>query len=537
MDPIVVVGSGATGVHFALSALEKGRRVLMIDVGHARAEPVLPNEPFNTLKERLDDPVRYFLGEDFEALTLPGNQSEFYRFPPSKQYVFRAPPDAAYRATGFAPLSSFAAGGLAEAWTGGCYPYNDAELAEFPFGYDVLAPYYTKVAERIGVAGADDDMARFFPLHGGLHEPLQLDEHSRLIMESYQRQKRAFNDKLGCYFGRARIATLSRDRGIRKGCTYLGRCLWGCPTNAFYTPSQTLAECRAHANFRYVAQTSVSHFVFDASGRVRKLVARSLESGTEVEFDVGTLVLAAGTLSSAKIFMDSIYHDSGEVIRLSGLMDNRQILMPFVNFKLIGRPFDPESYQYHQLAIGIETDDPRDYVHGLITTLKTALIHPVVQSIPFSLGMALGMLRNAHAALGLANINFRDHRRNENSLTLEVDRKSGQTRLVIEYHPEPGEQDRIKRMMRKFRGLLHRLGCIAPAALVHQRPMGASVHYAGTIPMTDKTSGPSTDASCRSRDFENLYFVDGTTFPDLPAKNLTFTMMANATRVADAAFD
>jgi hypothetical protein len=31
-------------------------------------------------------------------------------------------------------------------------------------------------------------------------------------------------------------------------------------------------------------------------------------------------------------------------------------------------------------------------------------------------------------------------------------------------------------------------------------------------------------------------FADGSTFPDLPAKNLTFTLMANATRIAEEAF-
>ncbi len=79
-------------------------------------------------------------------------------------------------------------------------------------------------------------------------------------------------------------------------------------------------------------------------------------------------------------------------------------------------------------------------------------------------------------------------------------------------------------------------GCIAPSNATHVRPMGASVHYAGTVPMTENGAGPTTDKPCRSRDLENFYFVDGTTFPSLPAKNLTFTLMANASRVADVAF-
>ena len=88
MDPVVVVGSGASGVHFALSLLEKGRRVTMIDVGRRRPEPAFPTASFNALKSQLDDPVDYFLGASLEAVTLPGKEGELYRFPPSKDYVF-----------------------------------------------------------------------------------------------------------------------------------------------------------------------------------------------------------------------------------------------------------------------------------------------------------------------------------------------------------------------------------------------------------------------------------------------------------------
>ena len=46
----------------------------------------------------------------------------------------------------------------------------------------------------------------------------------------------------------------------------------------------------------------------------------------------------------------------------------------------------------------------------------------------------------------------------------------------------------------------------------------------------------TTSEYCQSHDFNNLYIVDGTTFPFLPSKNITFTLMANAVRVASAHF-
>jgi choline dehydrogenase-like flavoprotein len=66
--------------------------------------------------------------------------------------------------------------------------------------------------------------------------------------------------------------------------------------------------------------------------------------------------------------------------------------------------------------------------------------------------------------------------------------------------------------------------------------MGASVHYAGALPMSETPAPLTCSREGRSHDFENLYFVDGTTFPFLPSKNLTFTLMANAIRIAERAF-
>jgi choline dehydrogenase-like flavoprotein len=532
-DPIVVVGSGASGVHFALAALRKGRRVLMLDVGYTGQDAVRPGDNLNGLKRNLPDPIGYFLGKQYESLVLPGASGEYYAFPPTKEHVFRSRSEFRFAASGFSPLYSFAAGGLAEAWTGGCYPFNQRELSSFPFAYEELAPYYAKVSAHIGITGADDDMAAVFPLHGGLMEPLELDEHSAVLLNTYKRHRSYLNEKLGCLIGRARVATLSRDLGDRKQCSYLGRCLWGCPTQAFYTPSITLAQCRTYPEFQYVSGLYVDHFRMDTVGRVRSVVALSSD-GQAREFAADSLVLAAGTLCSAKIFLESIYRESGKAPELHGVMDNRQILMPFVNLRMLGRRWNPDSYQYHQVAIAVQMQNTGRYIHGLVTTLKTALIHPLVQTLPFDLGTSASAFRNVHGALGMVNINSPDHRREENYATLDV--SSTPHRLAIHYRPDSAEPERLKRTISTFRKILWKLGCFAPSHTVHVRPMGASVHYAGTVPMTDKPAPLTSSKHCRSHDVENLYFADGSTFPDLPAKNLTFTLMANATRIAEEAF-
>jgi hypothetical protein len=143
---VLVVGSGPSGVHFAETALARDYEVTMVDVGRAAPEAVLPDARFDELKDDLDDPARYFLGADFAGVVLPDREQEYYGIPPSKQYVFENPDTFAGLTDGFEPLFSFARGGLAQAWTAGCYPFNDAELGAFPFGYERLGPFYDQIA-------------------------------------------------------------------------------------------------------------------------------------------------------------------------------------------------------------------------------------------------------------------------------------------------------------------------------------------------------------------------------------------------------
>ena len=536
MNRVIVIGSGASGVHFALSVLKKGYEVSMLDVGHRRYEMVNPNDSFNELKINLEDPVRYFLGDSFQGVSDPESESEFYGFPPSKDYVFKGVEMFQSKNLGFSPLSSFARGGLAEAWTGGSYPFNDNELSDFPFSYRQIEPFYNEVARRIGISGVDDDLTRFFPYHEAIMEPLRLDDHSGIILEKYEQKKEYFNEKLKWYMGRSRIAVLSRDRGIRKACQYLGRCLWGCPAGSLYTPLITLDECKMYPLFTYIPNMYATHFQFNGSRRITSVVAQSNTGGGQSEFQADRIVLAAGTLSSAKLYLESIFRNTGEKVTLSGLMDNRQILVPFVNVSLIGKPYDPNSYQYHQLSMGLEAEQSKEYVHGQITTLKTAMIHPILQKMPFDLKTSIFIFKNMHAALGLGNINLHDTRRAENYVTLDYDAKKPSSALLINYSPLEREGSIIRKVIKTVKRGLRQLGCFVPPGMIHVRPKGASVHYAGLIPMSREVRSHTVSANCRSHDFKNLYIVDGTTFPFLPAKNITFTLMANAARVAATEF-
>ena len=535
---VLVIGAGPSGLHFSLTALEKGHKVTMVDVGNKVAPPPLPQSDFIGLKRELSDPVEYFLGSDYGGAVLPPppgtDATEFYGLPPSKDPVFLQPDQYSFIGKGFSPLHSFAAGGLAECWTGGSYALGDHDLEKFPLDYDELAPFYSEVASRIGVAGVADDLSDHFLMHDNLADPISLDRSSSILLGKYESKRHLLRSKHPVLMGRSRQAALSSRLGEREGCSLCGRCLWGCPNGAFYTPSYTLKECLIYPNFTYESGLFASHFTVSATGEIKRLTAVPVNGGKERAMKADRYVLASGALSTSNIVLRTIWKQRGEKPELTGLMDNRQILAPFLNLPMIGKTYDPNSYQYHQLALVADLISSKDQVHGQITTLTTASAHPVMQQLPVDYNTGRYIFQSLRSALGVINLNFSDYRRPDNSVYLDPDQQDqfGWPILRLQYQPAPNEKQKLKESLRIIGRFMRSIHAPLIPGMAHVRPMGSSVHYAGTLPMSNESRELTVSPDCVSHDYGNLLIVDGSVMPDLPAKNLTFTLMANAVRAA-----
>jgi len=529
MARYLVVGSGATGVHFAWTMLDRGETVALVDVGFSRPATDHPDADYSALKEE-PDASRYFLGESGEAVVYPAPAAKPYGFPPSKTYVFRRPAGARIEERNFAPVMSYARGGLAEAWTGGSYELRDEELEDFPFAARELRPHYRTVAERIGVTGADDDLRAFSPLTAPYLDPLPPDAHSAWLLDRYARRRDELKGR-GFVLGRSRVAVLSRDLGARQRCTNLGRCFWGCPRGALYTPGLTLADLQAHPNFTYHPGFLVRRVLLGSGSRVAGVAAEPVGGGTEVEFRSERVVLAAGALATSQIYLQTLAGQGRGEVALPGLMDNRQVMVPFISLGRVGAAVELASYQYHMLAMALDTGHWRSDVHGQLSTLKSAAVHPIIHALPFDLRTSLAVFRRMRAGLGVVNLWLPDSRRPGNVARLGRD-ADGAPRLILEYADGGHDLAPMTAAIAATRRALGRLGCIAPGGMVQQLPRGSSVHYAGTLPMGTAEVEHTTRADGSVRGFEGLHVVDGAGFPWLPAKNLTFTLMANATRIA-----
>ena len=528
----IVIGSGISGSHVALTLLERGHSIELWDVGR-RENPISePGITFHELKQRLPRPIDYFLGPNLDAL-IPPTSADLIHYPPSRRFL-TLPEDPLwhYHCDGFNPVGSYARGGLANGWGANALAFDEDDLSDWPIGHSDMASSYKSVLDRIPVAGPEaDELSGFLTGVNPSQAPVDLTKADRQLLKTYEKN-RAKLTSIGVRMGQARLAVVT-DTARLEACDYCDRCLWGCPRGSIYNPSEsTLKACETFKSFTY----KPGRFVLSLLSKDRVITAiRYLEVDTRAikEEPCNAVFLAAGALQSGAIFLRSLKAARVDApLESEGLMDTTVVKLPFLALRGIGKPAPQRAFQFNRLIMGLITQSghwPR-YLHGEVLHLGGLLYHPLIERLPFDSRFSSKLFFALKSALGVVTLFYPDrlHPGNRQVLLAEGERWEG---VKLSYRETADKESYISQTIPTVRSALRQLGCV-PRSELRSAP-GAGIHYAGTIPMGD---GPRRcDSRGRAHSFSNLYIADGAAFPTLPSKSISITLAAHATRVAQLA--
>ncbi|MGB0723020.1 MAG: GMC family oxidoreductase [Gammaproteobacteria bacterium] len=179
-------------------------------------------------------------------------------------------------------------------------PIEGANLADWPISYDDLEPWYTRVEELIGVSGEASDHPFAAPRSTpGFPQPPTLEHGASALID-------AACDRLGWQPERVSRAILSRPDGHRRACEYSGYCgSFGCSSGAkgsaragFLDQAVTTGRCTV----RPLAQ--VTRLISGADGRVQ--AARFIdENGVPHEATAKVFVVACQAIESSRLLLNS----------------------------------------------------------------------------------------------------------------------------------------------------------------------------------------------------------------------------------------
>jgi choline dehydrogenase-like flavoprotein len=515
---VIIVGSGAAGT-FAAYAL-RGKGTLLLDVGRtAPASPLRGN--FYDLRRARTDLFEELIGPRFESLH---NVCHPYLTPklkaPRLKFVIEdAERLSPVRSRNFDARMSFAAGGLANAWGAGLYRFNEQDLAGFPIGLDDLEPYYDAITEKIGICGVDDDLSLFFGPARGLQPPLRIDSNGENFLRRYRRRREKLNRR-GLFVGRPRLAVLTRDHDGRASYGYDALEFFRPNNPAVYTPAFTLKQMVERGEIAYQPGLLVERYAENNDGIA--VTARDCASGGTREFRARRLILAAGALNTAKIVLKS----NNDCATRLPLLDNAVSYVPLIDMTRIGAALEREFYAAAMLnAIYSGPLYPANIqmtLYGVAGTLRSDFLF----DFPLSARGNLAAAKYLTPALVVAQLFYPDRPAQANYLRVTP---AGELELAYESKKLGALEAHLLKLFRS-------MGYFGSTRLCQYLAPGNSFHYAGALPMKAAPSGRyETDRNGRLAGTRGVYVADAANFSALPSKNHTFTMMANAMRVAVAA--
>ena len=460
------------------------------------------------------------MGEKFESLhNLHNDPVSLKLKSPLMNYIIDGAESLSpVRSKDFHATMSFAAGGLANGWGAGVFRFTSRDLDGFPVKLSELEPCYDELTRHIGVSGANDDLTPFFGEDGDLQPPVELSRFASDLLAGYRRRRSLF-DQEGVSIGRARLAVLTRPHRGRPPYGYGNFEFFRPHDRAVYNPAWTLRELIDCNRVCYETGHLVLRYAESEAGV--EVIARNLATGAVETFAGRTLILAAGALNSAKLVLES----NGDRETRLPVLDNPMSCVPLFRLRRIGRQPDIRDSSLAQLSVIQEYRGA--VLQGSLYGAAGPLRSDILFDLPLAITANVSFLRRLAVASGLLMMFYPADPDPENYLRLGTDGT-----LEIQYgRPDaggPARGEAEKELIRGFRAI----GFYSAAGLCRYPPMGSSIHYGGTLPMQESPGPYQLYPDGRLHGTRAIYVADGACFPRLPAKNLTFTIMANAMRIA-----
>ncbi len=523
MTDAIVVGSGAAGVNAAWPLVERGLSVTMLDYGNEDTvyAPLVPDRPWSELRRGDEGQARYFLGDRFEGVPF-GEVRVGAQLTPPRMFITADTEELTPVASDtFGVSESLAKGGLASGWGAGVFPFDDDDLTGAPFSRGEIDPHYEAVAERIGVSGARDDLLPFLGDCEAMMPPLELDSAAEAVLERYGSRREQLN-RAGFHLGRTRLAACSRAHRGRDAHPYLDMDFWSDAGRSVYRPRWTLDELREFDNFRYLDRRLVLTFREDGEGA--EVACRLADGGERETHRARAVVLAAGTLGTARIVLRSL----DRYDRPLPVLCNPYTYAPVVNLGMVGRKARDRRHSLAQLTAVYRPNPDEPAVVAQYYSYRSLLTYKLMKESPLGYKATLSIMRLLTPIFGVLGMHHQDVSSPAKTCTLRRG-GDGPDKLAIEYRPSDGEERRHAAAETAVLACFRKLGC---RALKRIRPgHGSSIHYAGTLPYRAEGGELTTDAASRLHGTRAVHVADGSVFSPLSAKGLTFTIMANADRV------
>ncbi len=532
---VAVVGSGAAGGISAYVLVNLGLKVILLEAG------------------RLLDADRDFMTHrwpwelPFRGPGKPGEFDGLWKINEYTAHLYTNP-----RKDGYDSLDRFhwtrlrAVGGRTNTWGRGCVRFGPLDFKtrsmqgfgdDWPLSYEDLAPYYEKVERAVGISGNRDETYHNAPTGFYAVPPLKPRCTEVLLRERAK--------KIGVPVLTSRNAVLTESYDDRPACHYCGECGIGCDIRARFSSLDVLIpKLQRRPNFKLQTHAAVHQVLVDGNGRARGVSV--VDSRTRKSYEVRSraVVLAASTVESGRIMLNSKsrFHPRG-IGNSSGvighyLMDSIKSngvagIVPELQGR--ARVNEDGAGGAHVFIPRFNYNRKNDYHGGYIIGVGTGFGRGISSSGGLS-GWGAALKRQVRQEYG-STISLRAYGQQmadfDNYFEIDPSRTDALGIPQVRFHT--AHKDNDLKMRDDMYGWIEQILRACGAEVIPYKrgleAMGDATHECGSARMGADPKTSALNQYCQSHDVKNLFVTDASCFVSEPGTTgITSTIMSLAWR-------
>ncbi len=199
---------------------------------------------------------------------------------------------------------------------------------------------------------------------------------------------------------------------------------------------------------------------------------------------------------------------------------------------MIGKEAEKQKTGFAQLSMFHDEQKTNfDVAMASVYSYQSLMLFRIVKEVPLNFADARRIMQYLMSGILVMGIHHPESGGKNKFIELKKDSDAiTGDRLCATYLLNEGEKEKIGSREKKYCSAMRSLGAY-PVKRIDPGP-GSSIHYAGTLPFNDRAEQFTLTKSGRLAGTEHVFVADGSGFTYLPAKGLTFTLMANSHLVA-----